>query len=227
MTEGAHGHEHHLTVSRSARYYALGPADGSAGQLWIVLHGYGQLAARFLRRFEPLDDGSRLIVAPEALSRFYVDSAANGTHAAARVGATWMTRDDRLADINDYVSYLDALHARVREPYGERPVDLRVLGFSQGSATASRWVAAGGIRPSSLILWAGLLAHDLDIAAHRHRLGETRLTAVIGDHDPVVSASHVAAQVDHLRASGLEMHVITFAGGHTIDAGVLQALAAE
>jgi len=64
--------EHRITVSRSARYFTLGRPDR---EVWFVLHGYGQLAARFLRHFEPLDDGTRLMVAPEALSRFYLGEA--------------------------------------------------------------------------------------------------------------------------------------------------------
>ena len=39
--------EHRIQVRRSARYYTMGDA-GSAQELWLVCHGYGQLAARFL-----------------------------------------------------------------------------------------------------------------------------------------------------------------------------------
>lgn len=91
--------EHHLTVERTARYWTLGEAE-SAEEVWVVLHGYKQLARRFIRRFKPLDNGRRLIVAPEGLSRFYV-SPSEGRHGVASVvGATWMTREDRRAEID-------------------------------------------------------------------------------------------------------------------------------
>ena len=61
--------EHRITVPRTARYYTLGEAV-TASELWLVLHGYGQLARFFLRPFEGMERG-RLIAAPEALSRFY------------------------------------------------------------------------------------------------------------------------------------------------------------
>jgi len=64
--------ERHLRVERTARYYRLG-GGGGVRQLWVACHGYRQLAGHFLRRFEALDDPSRLIVAPEGLSRFYLD----------------------------------------------------------------------------------------------------------------------------------------------------------
>ena len=57
--------EHSIEVPRTARYYVLGEATG--GDLWIVLHGFGQLAGDFIEYFVELNDGSRVIVAPEAL----------------------------------------------------------------------------------------------------------------------------------------------------------------
>ena len=73
--------EHHISVTRTARYVTLGDADRLPGEVWFVCHGYAQLAARFARDFEAIDDGSRLIVVPEALSRFYLDSGP-GAHGA-------------------------------------------------------------------------------------------------------------------------------------------------
>ena len=50
---------------RTGRCAACGPTDpATVRELWVVLHGYGQLASRFLAGFGTLDDGSRLIVAP-------------------------------------------------------------------------------------------------------------------------------------------------------------------
>ena len=65
--------EHHLVVPRTARYHSLGdPAKAKA--LWVVLHGYGHLARYFLNTFEELEDDA-YILAPEGLSRFYLDEA--------------------------------------------------------------------------------------------------------------------------------------------------------
>src|SRR5258705_5071915 len=160
--------EFHLTVGRTARYYTLGEPGPDVRQVWVVCHGYGQLAGRFVRHFEPIADASRLIVAPEALSRFYLDS---GMH--ERVGATWMTREDRLADIEDYVRYLDALHAAVFRQLDRASVQLVVLGFSQGVATASPWVAPG-MRPERLVAWGGVLQPVLDLTGVLYMVARTR-----------------------------------------------------
>src|ERR1051325_10016453 len=50
--------------------------------------------------------GRRRLVAPEGLSRFYLSERAT----ERRVGASWMTREDRLAEIADYLGYLDAVY---------------------------------------------------------------------------------------------------------------------
>jgi hypothetical protein len=61
--------EHHFSTPRTARYFTLGSPERST-DLWIVCHGYGQLASRFLERFRPIEAEQRGIVAPEGLSRF-------------------------------------------------------------------------------------------------------------------------------------------------------------
>ena len=139
--------EHRLTAPRTARYFTLGSDAAALGEVWFVLHGYGQLAARFLTGFAPIDDGTRLVVAPEALSRFYVD------HANRKVGASWMTREDRLAEIDDYVRYLDAVRAEVLRDGTPRQSSVHVLGFSQGAAAAARWTASGAGPVDRLVLW--------------------------------------------------------------------------
>src|SRR6266581_2470839 len=83
--------EHSFSTARSARYFTLG-APERAAEFWFVYHGYGQLASRFLERFRSIESERRCIVAPEGLSRFYLSESP----AERRVGASWMTRGDRL-----------------------------------------------------------------------------------------------------------------------------------
>ena len=91
--------EHHLTVKRTARFCTLGDSTEAAGDIWIVCHGFAQLARTFLEEFTPIARPGRLIVAGEALNRFYLNREGGRAGASARIGATWMTREDRLAEI--------------------------------------------------------------------------------------------------------------------------------
>jgi predicted esterase len=219
--------ERHITVSRVARYYTFGPPSMDAAEVWFVLHGYRQLAGRFLRRFEGLDDGTRRFVAPEALSRFYVDDEPGPHGPASRVGATWMTREDREREIADYVAYLDAVAAR--ELGGGRRVGgaarIVVLGFSQGAATASRWAVHGEVQADELVLWAGLLAHDLDLEKAAARLWGKRVSFAVGSDDRFRNDAALAEQEAWLNGSGIAVQRVEYDGGHGVDAGALERLA--
>lgn len=217
--------ERHIEVPRSARYYVAGEPGPATRDLWFVCHGYGQLARLFLRHFEPLVAAHRAVVAPEALSRFYLGDPEGG-HAKARVGATWMTREDRLTEIADYVRYLDAVHREVTRATSHPDLHVRVLGFSQGVATACRWVTGGVIRPQELVLWAERLPHDLDLAVNAAALRAVRLTLVVGLDDRWVSREAVAEHEALLTRHEIPYRLLTFAGGHRMDDATLAHIAA-
>ncbi|CAN5168391.1 esterase [soil metagenome] len=218
--------KHAIVVPRSARYYTLGPTHGFPREIWFVCHGFGQLAARFIEQFAALDDGTRLIVAPEALSRFYLDSIAERRgQQEPRVGATWMTREDRLAEIADYVNYLDLVAAEVRHPLSGASPRIVVLGFSQGAATVSRWLAASELRADHLVLWSGAIPPELDPASWSALLRGASITFVAGDADTMVPREAVAREAERLSTAGVAFHVQRFGGGHKIDSEALTALA--
>ena len=226
--------ERHIRVPRTARYRVLGD-PASSDDVWFVLHGYRQLAERFVQRFEALPgvaDGTRAVVAPEGLSRFYVDDDGGEHGPESRVGATWMTRADREHEIRDYVEYLDRLAAAVLAPEAAgpeapaaEPLDpggrrVVVLGFSQGAATASRWATYGRIRPTELVLWSGGLAADLDMDQAAESLRSVAVRLVTGDEDDW-ARGRGSESVERLADVGLSATRIEFRGGHEIPAGVL------
>ena len=124
--------EHKINFEYSARYYTLGEISENVEQLWFVCHGHGQLAQYFIRKFEVLNDGKVLIVAPEGLSRYYLEGF------RGRVGATWMTKEDRLSDIENYLTYLSEVFNFIKSQLKSN-VQVNFLGFSQGAATISRF----------------------------------------------------------------------------------------
>jgi predicted esterase len=209
---------HHITVSRTGRYFLLGDELG-ANEVWFVLHGYSQLAAGFLRWFEPAARPGRLIVAPEALSRAYFEE-----QNARRVGASWMTREDREAEIQDYVRYLDRVADEVIGALPPRPW-VEIHGFSQGTATASRWAALGRHAANRMVLWGGSVPPDLDVERLRTSLRGAPVVLVAGDRDQYVTADQVRNEEARLVGLGLGVDVRTFPGGHAVDRTVLATLA--
>ena len=211
--------EHHLSVPRSARFYTIGADAKAAREIWFVLHGYGQLAGRFLRHFATLADAPRLVVAPEGLSRFYLEGDARD-----KVGASWMTREDRLTEIDDYVHYLDVVFSEVTQ---ERrpPGGIHELGFSQGTATAFRWLVLGRARAQRLILWGGEVPPDLDLVRARERWADTAVVFVAGSGDRFITPKILARDEQRLKEHEIRYEIERFEGGHEIRGDVLERIA--
>jgi predicted esterase len=214
--------EHHLRVGRTARLVTLGEPGPSIRHVWLACHGYGQLASRFMRRFEALDDGSRWIIAPEALNRFYVESKPGPHGPESRVGATWMTREDRLTDIDDQVAYLDAVHDWILDRLDRDAVTLNVLGFSQGMSTVVRWAVRTAARIDHLVLWAG--SWPPEIEPRPDLLRGARLSIVAGRSDRSVRPDGMKQLVASLETGGLQPRLVQHGGGHDIDADVVRSL---
>jgi predicted esterase len=220
----------HITVPRTARYYMVGRPAPTVRDLWIVCHGYGQLAGRFVEQFVPFVDDTRLIVAPEGLSRFYVDPRPPHTP-TSKVGALWMTREDRDAEIADIVTYLDTLAEHLLGMLADRGLTrdrLRVhaLGFSQGVPVVCRWAARGTIRVDHLTLWGGRLPDDVNIRVVGERYPGFSVDFVSGSRDWWVSDEIVAEHDAVLKAAGIPHRLRTFEGGHSLDDATIQALLA-
>jgi len=212
--------EHRLVTTRRARYYTIGGGAQPLAEAWIVLHGLGQLASVFITYFQSIDTPDRLIVAPEALNRHYIMPEGGGRSKDAKVGATWMTRQDRENEIADYVDYLDAVW---REVGGASRVT--VLGFSQGVATAARWIAMGKSRIDRFVAWAGQIPPDVDPSAFT-KLSEG-VTIVTGSTDEFSSWIAEGDDKGRLEAVGIKPEMLTFDGGHRMDRLTLDAIAAR
>lgn len=214
---------HHLKVVRTARYFTHGSDPRHTRQLWIALHGHAMLAERFLRLLVPLAElEGTLVAAPEALSRFYLETGLDGRHGKA-IGATWLTREDRESELADAYAYLDRLHAELTAPLpaGTR---LGVMGFSQGAVMAARWIAARPVIPDHLVLW-GVEPPEDTVAALAERLRSHELTLVAGDADPLTPAGGVEGHAHRLAQAGVRARAERFQGGHILDRGALLRVA--
>ena len=210
-------HESSIDFSFKARYYTLGQLTSHTRKIWIVLHGYGQLAKYFIRKFQVLDNGEHFVIAPEGLSRFY-QKGFDG-----RVGATWMTRENRLMDIENYLNYLNAIHEQL-VPSAFDPKNVVVLGFSQGAATASRWAMQEATNFNTLVLWSGIFPPDLDPDIARKKISEIELINVYGEEDPFLNSAKVEEMRSITKALQAKPRYIKFAGGHDIDQATLEEL---
>lgn len=207
-------------MQRTARYYTLG-GGSSPGNVWVVLHGYGQLAGEFIKFFGDIATDDRLIVAPEAMNRFYLVQPDRPAKERP-VGATWMTREDRASEIADYVEYLDSLHDELIAAHVNAGARVHVVGFSQGAATAARWVEHGHTHIDRLILWGGTLPPEMHLGAQTLR--GVPLTYVVGARDQHITPDAWETERARLDAAAVAYRLVNFAGGHVISRKVFPEL---
>ena len=203
--------EHSISIQKTTRYYTCGDIS-KATRLLVVLHGYGQSAFFFLKKFEFLVAKGYFIVAPEGMHRFYLE----GT--SGRVGASWMTREARLDDIQDNFNYLESLVSKIQEQNSFLSVD--VLGFSQGAATTTRWFEHSKISFRSLVLWASVFPEDVHSDFSRNHA--SKCFFVLGTQDPYFD---IETEKETLKTyENLKFEIIRFDGKHEMNQQVLDSL---
>jgi predicted esterase len=214
--------EHELEFNFKARYYTLGSIKPDTKGIWFVIHGYGQLAKYFIKKFQILESHKICVVAPEGLSRFYLENfeAGKGRN-NDRVGATWMTKENRQADIHNYITFLNKLYQHI---LAGRKLPTTILGFSQGAATASRWALGPQIDYQQLIIWSGVFPPDMDIASAHAKLKDKEVKFVYGNKDPFLTDARFVEMEEIRKQLKVEVSTSTFDGGHEIDESALLQL---
>lgn len=209
--------EKNITFPFTGRYFKAGDAS-SAQQIWFVLHGYGQLAEYFIRKFRILHEQNICVIAPEGLSRFYLGELLPSGRKHDRVGATWMTKEARSTDIGNYINYLNEVYRNELSGI-QKPVT--VLGFSQGAATATRWLLNNHVHFNRLILWSGVLPSDMDIRKATDILKSLHVHVVYGSKDPFLSDTRFSEMKSLIDKLAMNVEETLFDGGHDIDENTL------
>lgn len=209
-----------MRVDRTAHYYTLGRPGPHVKYCWIACHGYGQLASRFIRKFDVVAGDDAFVLAPEGLSRFYWDGFSGD------VVASWMTRADRLDEIEDYANYLQKLYDHFI-PQLAPDVRIILFGFSQGVATQVRWMMRRFPAFHHLVAWAGTVPEDLDYHPHLEYFHRRRLHFVYGTEDQFLTPERRQWHEAMLREKQLSFAVQTFAGRHVVDREALRKLNAH
>ena len=207
-----------ISIAKKARYYQLGASSKSISRVFIVLHGYAMLSEFFIQKFRNLDDGNTLIIAPEALNRFYIDAN------YGRVGASWMTKDERESDILENIEYLNLLIKIVYEEIGHKNFKLNILGFSQGGATACRWIFSSQMKVDNLILWAGDIPKDTLLEKNKKKWNSFNTHLVMGKQDHLINDKMKAKFLSLILDYKLDYKLTEYEGDHRIFPDVMLKL---
>jgi predicted esterase len=195
--------EYKLPVHTEMRYILLGEQEDT-NHLIYVLHGYGQLAHYFSEKFAGFELRNTTFVFPEGLHRFYLQGS------SGRVGASWMTKEWREHDIQVNIASLNKLHVELAAKL--TPSKITVIGFSQGGATAARWLEDGLVPCDVFVSWASVFPPDLPMSASNPLAGACKF--VIGNNDQFFPENEKALAIQQYQQLGFE--IISYEGTHDI-----------
>lgn len=208
--------ENHVQLTAKAPYYTLNELTSKTERVWLVFHGYGQLAQFFIRKFKDLDPDKNFIIAPQGLSKYYLDGF------YGRVGASWMTKEDRLTDIQNQYSYIDSVLKEVGDISGKK---LIYFGFSQGTATMGRYAGHAKILFEKMIIWAGTFPPDIEPEEFEYLTGKENIEYFTSKEDPFFKEEMIDNQNEVVKKTiGKEPALNWYEGGHTVISELLKEL---
>lgn len=218
----------YLKTTKTARYCTLGKFDNLTDEIVFVFHGYGQLAEEFINNFKTIESVKRFIIAPEALNKFYFRGF------EGKIGACWMTKEDRENEIKDYLIFFDSIYKRY-STNSSSPKEcsdktkITLFGFSQGGAAASRWFVNSNLPNSRLILWGSSIPPDIDYGLLRRKLSSKEVSSdkiliIIGDEDEFITEESINSETEKLRKEKIDFELIKYSGKHNVQPELLKKL---
>lgn len=184
-----------IITQKHARVFISSPKKGYK-ITWILFHGYAQNIDDFFGYFETFKDEVRFII-PEGLSRFY-QKGMNG-----KVGSSWMTSEEREFEILDQFHFLN----NMLKDFKINVAQTNVFAFSQGAATASRWINQFKLDFNKVCFWSGIV----DFEKHPN-LNPNKTELFIGDNDRFIDSASIKPTLKSM----------IYEGGHFFTTKLLQ-----
>lgn len=207
--------QHHLKVAVKASYYTLNELTDKTERVWLAFHGYGQLAEFFIKKFELLDPKKNFIIAPQGLSKYYLQGV------YGRVGASWMTKEDRLTEIENQYTYIDA----VLSQFDLTQKLLTYFGFSQGTATMGRYASHAKIPFHKMIIWAGTFPPDTNREDWDYLTGHEEIHYFTSKEDIYFKEEMIPQQNEVIHnAMGKKPTLHWYDGGHKVIPGIVSKI---
>lgn len=170
--------EKKITYTASNTYTTLNAINEKTKNVWLVFHGMGYLSKYFTKYFTNLDSKENYIIAPQAPSKYYL-----GTE-FKHVGACWLTRENTTEEIENVLTYVDAVFEAEAIPEN---INFIVIGYSQGVSIALRWLSSRKIQCNHLILHSGGIPIELVHEDFLYQKNTTKVTYLCGDTDEYIS----------------------------------------
>lgn len=206
--------EREISYQTTNTYSTLNELTPKTKNVWFVCHGMGYLSRYFLRYFEQLNPGENYIIAPQASSKHYLKSGFK------YVGASWLTKENTVAETENVMRYFDAVFKAENIPADKK---LIVFGFSQGVSVAMRYVAKRQLSCSQLVLHSGGIPKELE--AIDFKFLKAKVSLICGTKDDYLSEERLLSETN--KAQDLfkdKLDVILFDGKHEVNVDLINNL---
>ncbi|GAA3627671.1 alpha/beta hydrolase [Flavivirga jejuensis] len=206
--------EKEISYQTTNTYSTLNTLTSKTKHVWLVCHGMGYLSRYFLRYFKQLNAEENYIIAPQASSKYYLHSEFK------HIGASWLTRENTLAETENVMRYLDAVFEAENIPEDK---NLIVLGYSQGVSIAMRYVVKRKLQCSQLILHSGgipkeLVTEDLNFL-------KAKVSLIYGKDDAYLNEERMAMETKRaVELLGNNLTIIPFDGVHEVNVPLINSL---
>lgn len=208
--------EKKLSYTITNTYSTLNEKTSKTKNVWLVFHGIGYLSRYFLKYFKHLDAEENYIIAPQAQSKYYLNGAYR------HVGASWLTKENTEAEIENMLNYLDAVFEAENLTDVE---NLNILGYSQGVSVATRFVARRKIQCKNLIMHSGKVPQELRTEDFSF-LKNTRFSFIYGTKDEYLQKGIIEVEEKRLRELFPEnLEILSFDGKHEVNTDLISKFA--
>jgi predicted esterase len=204
-----------IDLQLTAAYETYGMLSDTTETIIMAFHGYGELVRYFIRKFDFLDEAKHYVIAPQGLSKFYMNKH-------TRVGASWMTKENRELDLKNQLHYIQTVFETETKGVNWNNKKLIIFGFSQGAATVSRWAATHKIPFDKLIVCGGQLGYELTAADFDFVKTDAQTIALLGDNDQFYNGDNVQKMKDGFKTVFPKGEFQIFEGKHEVLRAVLE-----
>ena len=206
--------EKEISYNITNSYSTLNAFTEKTKYVWFVCHGIDYLSRYFLKYFKELNADENYIIAPQASSKHYLGSAYK------HVGASWLTKENTIVEIENNVHYFDAVFRAENIP---KTVNLIVLGYSQGVSVATRYVVKRQLQCAQLVLLSGGLPNEL--VADDFKFLKAKVTLVYGDNDEFITKERMVVEKQKInKIFNNDVRIISFEGKHEVKKEIINSL---
>ena len=201
--------EKEIKYQTTNSYSTLNTLTESTKNVWFVCHGMGYLSRYFLKYFADLNPEENYIIAPQAQSKYYVPPKLK------HVGASWLTKENTIKETQNVMRYFDAVFEAENIP---EPVNLIVLGFSQGVSVGLRYVAKKQLKCSQIVILSGGIPKELTAEDFAFLDGQTTVSLIYGNNDEYLDENRILQEKNRTFElfGHLNLNVIPFEGVHEV-----------